>query len=103
MIMKRPNDTAASVHHFLFSSAKILARTGLSFPKLVRTTLADANVPAVWEPPAEVIERANATRLVRKAGAADWWDLVRRAGADPEWFWPLSVEDTGIEFSEPWT
>ena len=27
MIMKRPNATAPSVHHFLFSSAKILART----------------------------------------------------------------------------
>src|SRR6478752_4135775 len=27
MIMKRPNETAPSVHHFLFSSAKILART----------------------------------------------------------------------------
>jgi hypothetical protein len=25
MIMKRPNATAASVHHFLFSSAKSLA------------------------------------------------------------------------------
>jgi hypothetical protein len=31
MIMKRPNATAASVHHFLFSSAKIRAFTFAPF------------------------------------------------------------------------
>ena len=43
MIMKRPNETAPSVHHFLFSSAKIRARTRpspVSLGKLVGTTLA---------------------------------------------------------------
>jgi acetyl-CoA synthetase len=57
----------------------------------------------VWRPPPEVVEAANATRLVRRAGCADWWDLVRRAAADPDWFWPLAVEDLGLEFSRPWT
>jgi acetyl-CoA synthetase len=57
----------------------------------------------VWRPPAEVVEQANATRLVRRAGASDWWDLVRRAGEDPAWFWPLAVEDCGLEFSRPWS
>jgi acetyl-CoA synthetase len=56
-----------------------------------------------WRPPPEVVEHANATRLVRRAGARDWWDLVRRAAADPAWFWPLAVEDLGLEFSQPWT
>ena len=57
----------------------------------------------LWRPPPELVERANATRLVRRAGAGDWWELVRRAAADPAWFWPLAVEDCGIEFSRPWT
>ena len=46
MIMKSPNETAPSVHHFLFSSAKIRARTRPSprlAGKLVGTTLAAAS------------------------------------------------------------
>jgi acetyl-CoA synthetase len=57
----------------------------------------------VWRPPPEIVEQANATRLVRRADAADWWELVRRAAADPAWFWPLAVEDCGVEFSQPWS
>jgi len=55
-----------------------------------------------WTPDLATIERANATRLVRKAGVADYAELVRRSQADPDWFWPLCVEDVGIEFSQPW-
>jgi hypothetical protein len=46
MIMKRPNETAPRVHHFLFSSAKIRARTRPSprlADKLVLTRLATAS------------------------------------------------------------
>jgi acetyl-CoA synthetase len=57
---------------------------------------------AVWTPDAETIGHANATRLVRRAGVADFPELVRRSQDDPEWFWPLCVEDLGIEFSTPW-
>jgi acetyl-CoA synthetase len=56
----------------------------------------------VWRPPPEVVERANATRLQRRAGVDDYWELVRRSAADPDWFWPLVVDDLGIEFSTPW-
>ncbi|HEV8097864.1 MAG TPA: acetyl-coenzyme A synthetase N-terminal domain-containing protein, partial [Gaiellaceae bacterium] len=56
----------------------------------------------VWRPPTEVVERANATRLVRRAGLDDYWELVRRSAADPDWFWPLAIEDLGLEFSTPW-
>ena len=44
MIMNSPNDTAASVHHFLFSSVTSLA--GIFTSKLVFTTLAGANFAA---------------------------------------------------------
>jgi len=56
----------------------------------------------VWRPPPEVVERANATRLQRRAGAAGWWELVRRSAEEPDWFWPLLVDDLGLEFSKPW-
>ena len=56
----------------------------------------------VWRPDEATIERANATRLVRRAGAADYAELLRRSQDDPGWFWPLCVADLGIEFSRPW-
>jgi acetyl-CoA synthetase len=55
-----------------------------------------------WTPDEATIEHANATRLVRRAGVADYAELVRRSQDDPAWFWPLCVEDLGIEFSRPW-
>jgi acetyl-CoA synthetase len=57
----------------------------------------------VWQPDEATIEHANATRLVRRAGVAGYGELVRRSQEDPAWFWPLCVEDMGIEFSQPWT
>ena len=56
----------------------------------------------VWRPDEATIEHANATRLVRRAGVADFSELVRRSQEDPDWFWPLCIEDVGIEFSRPW-
>ena len=56
----------------------------------------------VWTPDEATVEHANATRLVRTAGAADYDELVRRSQDDPAWFWPLCVDDLGIEFSKPW-
>lgn len=55
-----------------------------------------------WTPTPEVVERANATRLLRRAGLTDWRELRRRSAVEPEWFWPLVVEDLGLEFDEPW-
>jgi acetyl-CoA synthetase len=57
----------------------------------------------VWRPDRATVEHANATRLVRRAGVADFGELVRRSQEDPAWFWPLAVEDLGLEFSRPWT
>jgi acetyl-CoA synthetase len=56
----------------------------------------------VWTPDAATVEHANATRLVRRAGVADYAELVRRSQEDPAWFWPLCIEDMGLELS-PWT
>jgi acetyl-CoA synthetase len=56
----------------------------------------------VWRPDEETIERANATRLVRRSGAASWAELQRRSWQEPAWFWPLCVEDLGLEFATQW-
>ena len=56
----------------------------------------------IWEPTAEVLERANVVRLMRRLGVEDYWELVRRSSEEPEWFWPAAIEDMGIEFSSPW-
>jgi acetyl-CoA synthetase len=56
----------------------------------------------VWKPTPEVLERANVVRLMRRHGIDDYWELVRRAQDDPEWFWPAAIEDLGLEFSQPW-
>src|SRR4051794_14183798 len=39
---------------------------------------------------------------MRRAGLDDYWELVRRSADDPDWFWPLAIEDLGLEFSTPW-
>jgi acetyl-CoA synthetase len=56
----------------------------------------------VWKPSADVLERANVVRLMRRHGIDDYWELVRRAQDDPEWFWPAAIEDMEIEFAQPW-
>ena len=56
----------------------------------------------VWKPDEATLEHANATRLLRRSGAASWAELQRRSWQEPEWFWPLCIDDIGLEFSTPW-
>jgi len=56
----------------------------------------------VWTPDEATLERANVVRLMRRHGFDDYRALVQRSIDDPEWFWAAAVEDTGIEFFEPW-
>jgi acetyl-CoA synthetase len=58
--------------------------------------------PFIWEPPPEVVEQANVTRLGRTLGAADYHELLRISVAEPERFWPAVVDDLGLAFSRPW-
>ena len=55
-----------------------------------------------WSPTPEVVAHANVTRLLERAGVDSYAELVRRSQLEPDWFWPLVVEDLGIEFSTPW-
>src|SRR5262249_47977976 len=117
MIMNSPTDTAASVHHCLFSAVtrRCLIRLPSGRSKLATANLARptarggrvgyARVNAseiVWRPDDATVERANVTRLLRRAGVADYAELVRRSWEEPEWFWPLVVDDLGLELAQRW-
>ena len=55
-----------------------------------------------WRPDAHTLEHANVSRLMRRHGYEDYWELVRRSQEDPEWFWPAAIEDMGLDFATPW-
>jgi len=57
----------------------------------------------IWQPSADLVERANVTRLQRRLGAGSYAELHRISIEEPDRFWPVLVDDLGIEFSEPWT
>ena len=56
-----------------------------------------------WEPTADVVDRANVTRLMRAHGIATLADLRRRSVADLDWFWNAVVEDLKLPFARPYT
>ena len=56
----------------------------------------------IWNPPPELIDRANVTRLRRALGAADYHELHRISIEEPDRFWPAVVDDLGLEFSQRW-
>jgi acetyl-CoA synthetase len=56
----------------------------------------------IWTPTREQIETANLTRLARRLGVERYHDLHRLSIEEPERFWPVLIDDLGLEFSEPW-
>lgn len=57
----------------------------------------------VWQPTAEVVERANITRLMRRHGVADLEVMRARSVADVDWYWDAVVQDLGLPFTTPYT
>ena len=62
----------------------------------------DRMTEPIWTPDEATLEHANVVRLMRRAGVGTYGELVRRSREEPEWFWPLVIEDMGIEFSSRW-
>ena len=56
----------------------------------------------IWNPPSELVEQANVTRLMRRLGATDYGELHRISVEEPDRFWPVVIDDLGIQFSRPW-
>lgn len=55
-----------------------------------------------WAPDPERAEATNTARFMREHGIGEYQELVRRAAADPEWFWPAAIEFIGLPFDSPW-
>ena len=115
MIMKSPNATAPSVHHFRGSPDQIefhrlsspLVSTRLVALRVRRgparcSTVSRTVAEVVWTPSPERVERANLTRLQRRLGCETYAELHRVSVEEPERFWPEVVADLGLEFSRPW-
>lgn len=57
--------------------------------------------PWVWHPRPDDLANSHAARLLRRAGVPDAAELRRRA-TDSHWFYPLILEDLGIEWFAPY-
>ena len=57
----------------------------------------DETPPILWEPPAELVERATMTRFMREHGHADYQSLWQWSVDDLEGFWGAIWRDFGVE------
>ena len=56
----------------------------------------------VWEPSAEVIERSNVYRMIRKYGFRDYADFWRRSVEDVAWFWQVMERELDLVWQKPY-
>ena len=93
--MKSPNETAASVSHFRFSSAKIRA---LMPPQTSQRLSGDFT----WNPSSGQLGAANAARLARTLDCASYAELHSVSIEEPDRFWRAVVDDLGLPLSRGW-
>ena len=56
----------------------------------------------VWTPTPELIAQSTLTAFLRRTGCADYDALVRRADADPAWFWGEVIRFFDLRFYRPY-
>ncbi|MDP9370826.1 MAG: acetate--CoA ligase [Chloroflexota bacterium] len=56
----------------------------------------------VWEPSAAYLDRSRLKRFMANVGATDYEDLLRRAAADPAWYWNAVVHDLDLVWTRPY-
>jgi len=93
--MKSPNDTAASVSHLRFSSAKIRARMT---PETSQSLTGDF----AWTPSPEQLASANVARLAGRLACGTYEELHRVSVDEPDRFWRAVVDDLGLPLARPW-
>jgi len=58
---------------------------------------------SVWQPPTALLENSQIARFTRHCELDDYASLLRRADADPAWFWRKVIEYLDVRFYEPYT
>lgn len=61
------------------------------------------NFEIAWRPSPEWARATNTARFMDSHGIRGFSELVERAAADPEWFWPAAIDFLGIPFTKPYT
>jgi acetyl-CoA synthetase len=56
-----------------------------------------------WEPDAQTIAGANLTRFIAECGAGSYDELLRRADAEPAWFYDALLKHLGYRFYKPYS
>ncbi len=63
---------------------------------------AAASGEIVWRPPADAMQRCRIGRFITAIGVDSYGELVRRADADPAWFWDAVIRHCGLRFFRPY-
>lgn len=56
----------------------------------------------VWEPSTAYLDRSRLKQFMANVGAIDYEDLLRRAAADPAWYWNAVVHDLDLVWTRPY-
>src|SRR5438552_1178022 len=56
-----------------------------------------------WRPTPAYLERSRLRRFMEAQGIGGYDELLRRAAADPSWFWDAVVRDLGLAWYRPYT
>ena len=59
--------------------------------------------PIAWRPSADYLQRSRLRRFMDRHGIADYPALLRRAGADPSWFWDAVSADLELVWQRPYS
>ena len=55
-----------------------------------------------WHPPADALATTNVGRFMAVQDISSFADLRRRSIAEPEWFWPATIDFLGLRFDTRW-
>jgi acetyl-CoA synthetase len=64
---------------------------------------AEASSNVVWRPTPEVAQNCRLAQFMAASGVSDYSELVRRADADPSWFWDAVIRDRKLQFTKPYS
>jgi acetyl-CoA synthetase len=63
----------------------------------------DAPSDVVWRPTPEAAQNCRLARFMAGLGVPDFPELIRRADADPSWFWDAVIRDRKLAFIKPYS